>query len=395
MHDLGVLKAKQACELLDELGLDCWMLWVRETSQIPDPSMKLLMDGDVVWPSALLLTRSGERIAIVGRYDVDGLPEGLFSRVVPYDADIAPHLLEELDRLDPQTIGINVSRSSVAADGMTAGMRDWLKELLGGSGYAERLVSAEALIASLRGRKVPEEVERIRIAVRDTETIFDEIIPTLRVGMTELEVRDRFHDAVAARGAGFAWHHDHNPAVDAGPDKAFGHAGATTRPIRAGQLLHFDFGIQVDGYCSDLQRMVYFGTPDEIPAEVTRAFDTVRKAIVDSAAALRPGVVGADMDAIARKVVVDAGYEEYLHALGHQVGRNAHDGGTILGPRWARYGDAPDGVIEAGNVFTLELGVHTENYGMVSLEEDVLVTERGCEFLSNPQTALICVSSNA
>jgi len=394
VSDLGVRKATQACEILDELDLGCWLLWVRETDQVPDPSMRLLMEGDVVWPSALLLARTGERIAIVGRYDADGLPEGLFDRVVPYDQNVAPHLIEALTRLDPASIAINVSRNSVAADGLTAGMRDWLHEILGETCYRDRLVQAERLIAALRGRKITEEVERIRVAVRGTEAIFDEMIPSLSVGMTEREIRDRFHEAVAARGVGFAWNIDHNPAVDAGPDKVFGHVGATGLRTRKGHLLHFDFGIRVDGYCSDLQRMVFFGTPQEIPEQVERAFATVRKAITESAAVLQPGAIGADVDAIARRVVTDAGYEEYLHALGHQVGRNAHDGGTLLGPRWERYGDAPDGVVEAGNVFTLELGVRTADYGMVSLEEDVWVTSDGCEFLSVPQTELICVSAD-
>jgi Xaa-Pro aminopeptidase len=85
------------------------------------------------------------------------------------------------------------------------------------------------------------------------------------------------------------------------------------------------------------------------------------------------------------------GYEEYQHALGHQLGRLAHDGGTLLGPLWDRYGDSPNGIVEAGNVFTLELYVTAKNYGQVSLEEDILVTQSGCRFLSKPQKELICI----
>jgi Xaa-Pro aminopeptidase len=70
-----------------------------------------------------------------------------------------------------------------------------------------------------------------------------------------------------------------------------------------------------------------------------------------------------------------------------------HDGATLLGPRWERYGNTPYGVVEAGNCFTLELGVHVPGYGLVSLEEDVLVTESGVEWLSTPQTDLIVVKA--
>ncbi|MFX1595860.1 MAG: M24 family metallopeptidase, partial [Promethearchaeota archaeon] len=69
------------------------------------------------------------------------------------------------------------------------------------------------------------------------------------------------------------------------------------------------------------------------------------------------------------------------HALGHQIGTNAHDGGVLLGPLWERYGDSPKGIVEEGNIFTLELYVKTKDYGMVSLEEDIVITKDGCQFL--------------
>jgi Xaa-Pro aminopeptidase len=138
--------------------------------------------------------------------------------------------------------------------------------------------------------------------------------------------------------------------------------------------------------------MWYVRRPGESapPPIVQRAFDTVLQAIDAGAAALRPGARGWEVDEIAREVIVDAGYEEYKHAFGHGLGRACHDGGTLLGPRWPRYGTTPDGVVEAGNVYTLELGVMTEA-GYVGVEEDVLVTEEGCEFLSKRQRELMLI----
>jgi Xaa-Pro aminopeptidase len=94
------------------------------------------------------------------------------------------------------------------------------------------------------------------------------------------------------------------------------------------------------------------------------------------------------VDAAAREAIVAAGYPEYMHAVGHQVGRFAHDGGTLLGPQWERYGNAPDGVVEAREVYTLELGVELPNAGIVSIEEMVIVTASGCEFLTVRQTEM-------
>jgi len=391
MNGIGAAKSEQACRIMNELDIDCWLIWVRETDQMGDPAMRLLMEGDLVWASALLLTRSGERIAIVGRFDADGLPDGLFDRVIPYDQDIRPALMEELQRIDPAKIAINVSLSDVGSDGMTAGMRDLLSDMLAESPYGDRLVSAETLIGKLRGRKTKREIDRIRLAIHLTERIFDEVIDRLAIGQTELEIQELFHERVRAHGVGFAWGAAHNPSVDAGPDKSFGHVGPTSLRTQAGHLLHFDFGIRVDGYCSDLQRMVYFGSRDSIPEEVARGFNTIRDTIQAAADMLRPGVIGADADAVARSLITAAGYEEYKNALGHQVGRSVHDGGTLLGPRWQRYGTLPDGQVEAGNVFTLEPNLKTQQFGMISLEEDVLITEDGCEFLSTPQRELICI----
>jgi Xaa-Pro aminopeptidase len=129
---------------------------------------------------------------------------------------------------------------------------------------------------------------------------------------------------------------------------------------------------------------------NRVPEEVWRAFATVVRAIDAAAAVLRPGVRGHEVDAAARRVVVKAGYPEFKHGVGHGLGRAVHDGGTLLGPRWPCYGRNTEAAVEAGNVFTLELGVATPA-GHVGLEEDVLVTERGVEFLSTPQRELILV----
>jgi Xaa-Pro aminopeptidase len=180
--------------------------------------------------------------------------------------------------------------------------------------------------------------------------------------------------------------------VDAGPNKQFGHSGPTENVTKPGHLLHFDFGVKFNGYCSDIQRMFYFGAPETIPNEIEEAFSAVKQAIQKAAAFIKPGVRGYEVDEVARNYVQELGYEEYQHALGHQLGRLAHDGGTLLGPLWDRYGNSPNGIVEAGNVFTLELYVTTKEYGQVSLEEDIVVTPTGCRFLSKPQMELVCIT---
>ncbi len=384
-------KGDQACDILRELDIDCWLIWVRETMQMRDPSLDLVLGSDVIAQTAFLFTREGERIAIAQEHDAAGFPDGLFDRTIPYTTGIAESLRHELSRLDPETIALDYSVDNDAADGLTVGMLELLRKTLDGTDYPKRFASAAPIVERLRGRKLPQEVDGIRGAIAVAESLFDALRGFVRVGQTELEIAEYVRRRMRDLGVGPAWDASYCPAVDAGPNKEFGHAGPTGLRTRAGHLLHFDFGVKVNGYCSDLQRMFYFGRASDIPDPVQRAFATVREAITAAAAYLRPGRVGHEVDAVARDVVRGRGYVEYNHGLGHTIGRFAHDGGMRLAPLWPVFGDRPKGIVEAGNVFTLELGVRTSDHGQVNLEEDVLVTADGCAFLSHPQEELFCI----
>ena len=391
--DLEKSKCDQASELLKELEIDAWLVWVRETSQISDPVLELISGGDVVWQSAFLFTREGEKSAIVGNFDSDGVKaQGLFDQVIPYTKGIKDELVRLLEKYNPSKIAINYSTNDVAADGLTVGMHMILKDYLKETPYVDRLISAENLVQKLRGRKSAEELARVKKAVAITEEIFKAAEGFVKPGMTEVEIYNLFHQEMDKHGVTSAWNDDHNPAVDAGPTKQFGHAGPIENKTKLGHLLHFDFGVRYKGYCSDIQRMFFFGQEKDIPEQVKTAFETVRDAIVAASEFIRPGALGYEVDAIARDFVQAAGYEEYQHALGHQIGRHAHDGGGLLGPQWERYADTVKQPVEVGNLFTLELYVTTENYGQMSLEEDIVVTRTGCEFLSHPQNKIICIN---
>lgn len=386
-------KMEQATRILNELLLDCWLLFVRETDEQPDPALKLIINHDVTWQSAFLITRQGERIAIVGRYDDDLVRQtGLFSTVIGYAEDFAPALVATLERLAPSSIAINYAEGDVAADGLTHGMYLQLLKALNGTPYPQCFLSAGPLVSRLRSRKTETELVLMRQAIRETDEIFQVVTNFLHAGRTERETGELMHALMAQRHLGAAWSYDGCPGVKFGPNTLFGHGAPSDIVLEPGFIASIDFGVSYNGYCSDLQRLWYVREPGETepPEVVQHAFHAVKGAIAAGKAVLRPGVQGWQVDEAARSYLVQAGYEEYKHALGHSVGRHAHDGGPLLGPRWPRYGDAPYHKIEAGVVFTLELGIMTER-GYVSQEDEVLVTANGCEWFSRPQEAIYLI----
>ncbi|MDX1686594.1 MAG: Xaa-Pro peptidase family protein [Candidatus Promineifilaceae bacterium] len=384
-------KVAQATNILNEFDVDTWLTFVRETPLSPDPALELILGMHVTWQSAFLLNRSGRHVAIVGHYDAENVRNlGVYGDVLGYHEGIGETLRAVLDEVQPRQIAVNYSTTDVAADGLSHGMFLLLQRTLQDTEYAGRLRSAEKVVAALRGRKSPAEVARMRQAISTTEKLFDEVEAHVRPGMTQRQIADFVHGRIDDMGLGYAWDKPYNPIVTCGPESAVGHAAPGDVPLERGHTLHMDLGVKENGYCSDLQRMWYVLDEGEstAPPDVQRAFDVVREALVAGERALRPGVPGWQVDKAARDVVVERGYPEYMHAFGHLLGRSAHDGATVLGPRWERYEGICELPVEMGNVFTLELHVPIPERGIMSLEEDVLVKEDGVEYLSDPQTEL-------
>lgn len=345
-------KVAQAVEILKELDIDCWLTFVRETTESGDPVLPLILGQALTWQSALLITREGERIAIVGKFDDAAVRStGAWDEVISYVHGIRDPLLEVIGRFDPQKLAINYSRDDVKADGLSHGMHLLLADYLKDTPFANRLRSAGEVIRALRGRKTPAEIDRIRRAIATTEEIFTRVALDVRSGWTERQVSDFMHDEITRRRLEPAWEWDGCPIVTTGPDSMVGHGRPSDELcVRPGGIFHLDFGVREADYCADLQRCWFVAEDgnDALPEAVTRGFDAVRASITAAAEALRPGVEAWTVDAAARQALV-----------------------------------------EAGNVFTLELGIdNLDGRGYLGLEEMVLVTGTGIEWLSDPQTRL-------
>ena len=379
---------------MPSFGIDCWLVqFARETGLRPDPT-DYLIGMSVTWPSAFMLRADGRSAALVATGD-QAMAErlGVWDEVRGYVAGVGDDLRGLLDAWAPERIGVTWDRSDNFADGITHGMYLELQELLAGTVHADRLVAAGPLAAAVRMRKLPEEIAGIARAVRATEEMHERIgRELLKPGVRAADVVRQVHGWIADAGYDFAWEKDGNPMVDFGaPDGPVGHLPAGDTRLERGQLAHVDMGLVVDGFASDIQRLWYLPRPGETeaPAEVTRAVETVAGAIELAIETLAPGVKGHEVDAAARALLASRGYWDPPFAFGHHVGRVAHDGGGVLGPRWERYGNEPEFEIADGNVFAVETAVVVEGYGIVGLEEDVVVEDGRPRHLSRPQRTVM------
>lgn len=381
-------KIEQTFQILHEIDIDCWIIFVRESTMAPDPAMPLVVGHDVTWQSFFIYTKQKEAIALVGNFDQENfIRSGCFSEVRTYTADASEEIQSILNRINPHKIAINYSEHNVAADGLSHGMYLLLQKYFIDSPYADRLVSSDRLISKLRSRKLPQEIIYLKESAELADGVWHKTVQDIKSGMSE--------EQVAAIINYYILHGKNKLSfptiVNAGDKTKPGHSLPTDAVLSGGDLLHVDFGIKYKNYCSDIQRLAYFKRPNENnpPPELLEAFQLVVDIITETSKMCVPDVKGYEIDAEARKMLEENGYETYQHALGHQLGRDVHDGSALIGAQWERYGNSTSIPLEENNVFTLELEIMLPGIGCVGLEEDIVITNNRGEFLSPRQTELI------
>lgn len=230
------------------------------------------------------------------------------------------------------------------------------------------LVPTRGLVEALRRVKTAQEVAAIREAQALADRVFGEVRPLIRAGVREIDVALALELGLRRAGAEVGF----DVIVASGPRGAMPHGVASERVIEDGDLVTVDFGARLRGYHSDMTRTVAVGTPSE---EMRRVYNAVLEAEEAAVAAVRPGVTGGELDALARGILERHGLgEAFAHSLGHGVGLNVHEGPGL------RKGS--EDVLEPGMVVTIEPGAYLPGVGGVRIEDLVLVTEGGHEVLS-------------
>jgi len=389
-------KVGQAKQILKEMDIDCWITFTRESQLNGDPILPFLISADVTWHSAFIVTKSGKAYAIVGLYDQKTVEEtGAYDEVFGFVEGFKEPFQKLIKKINPAKIALNYSEGSEICDGLTHGMYLTLFNFLKDFQMESRIISAENIVSAMRERKSGYELENIQQAINITEEIFNAVTKFIKPGKTEKEIAAFMKNEVKKRNLEFSWEETVCPAVFTGPETAGAHYAPSDKKIEKGHVLNMDFGVRVNGYCSDMQRTFYILEDNETtaPPEVQKGFDTIHRAIEDSRLVVKIGGIGLDVDAAARKAITDGGFEEFPHGLGHQVGRFSHDGTALFGPAWEKYAQKPFKKLEENMVFTIEPRLTVEGRGVVTIEEMVQIKSDGAEYLSHPQTELILIKS--
>ena len=311
--------------------------------------------------SVLLVGLEREVIVSDGRFTTQIAQEcpGLDARIRPTGVELPQEIARVVEALGWRRLAFEANICSVAEHDLLDSAMTGV-ELAGVTGWVE----------GLRRVKDAFEIEEIRRAVRCAERAYRMVRAGLRPDDTEREVADSLESALRRCGATAA---SFPPIVAVGVRSALPHA----RPTRTSRLSDSDFvlldwGASGEPYKSDLTRVAVTG---KVTSKFEAIYRTVLNAQERALAAIRPGAEAHDIDAEARSVIDAAGFGGFFdHGLGHGIGMEIHESPRI------RKG-SPD-VLEVGNVITIEPGIYLPDWGGIRIEDDVLVTEEGCEVLS-------------
>jgi len=236
---------------------------------------------------------------------------------------------------------------------------------------ASEILDADELLGSLRLRKDPAEIASMRKAVKVAQAALEDALPLIRIGMTEKELASELVGKLLQHGSEPEL--PFFPIVSGGPNAANPHAAPSERKLQVGDLLVVDWGASVDGYISDLTRTFAVGHVD---AEFENIHRVVQAANAAGRAAGKPGVPCAAVDLAAREVIEEAGYGKYFnHRTGHGIGMEPHEEPYIRNDNQQ--------LLEMGMTYTVEPGIYLAGKNGVRVEDNVVVTEKGCECLSD------------
>lgn len=236
-------------------------------------------------------------------------------------------------------------------------------------------VAVDEAFSKIRAIKTEREISLIKTAQSVTETAFNEILPFIKEGVTEIEIAARLEYIMLKNGCELAF----DSIVAFGENGSKPHAHRSERKLRRGEFVTMDFGAKYKGYCSDMTRTLALGAVDERKA---RAYNAVLEANILAEKAIKIGEKCCDIDAVARNYLARFSLDKFFsHSLGHSVGVDIHEM-PAFSPRC-------DEVLKEGMIITVEPGVYLEGDFGLRIEDMALVTKNGAEILTHADKNLI------
>jgi Xaa-Pro aminopeptidase len=390
-------------EAMDRAGVDAWIIVCRENDN--DPMARhvgcenaggqagFLFFRTDAGVSPMAISPQGESTALAELKEHDEV------LVIERGTDIWDHTRTLLERFGSTSIAINTGSSPVA-DGLSHSQYQAMSVGLG-SDWMAKTTSAEPLIVEWLSVKTPAEVDIMRRAAALTAQWEVEAYADAVPGVTtDRDIAAFLEARMAAHGVTDGWAPDQNPAVNSGMDR--GHSHPTDRVIQPGDFIQTDFGIKVhDTWVTDIQRFAYVLAPGETeaPPDALAKWEAARAGSRAAFEAMKPGAKGFEVDAAQGRVMEEAGSLPVMWSTGHPVGYWAHDMGPSLGG--GRAGRTPAGrqlaELRPGMTFSFDgffsWPLTDTTTKTISVEEMVVVTETGAEWLTPPQEDLILIPS--
>jgi len=304
-----------------------------------------------------------------GRYIAQAHAEAVGSQVVIATKPPLTEACEWIAAARVKRCGFDQTHTTVAS---LASMRKAVPAKLRRSLF----VALDPLVARLRQVKDADEIASLRAAAALGCKLFDHILTFIQPGMTEMAVAAELEHAARLAGAeGMSF----ETIVASGERSALPHGHATQARLPRRGFVTLDFGVLLDGYCSDMTRTIHIG---RATAEERNAYDAVLEAQEAGVAAVRAGVVTGDVDETCRSVLRRAGLAQWFtHSTGHSLGLEIHEEPRLATKRTEK--------LKAGMIVTIEPGIYMPGKFGIRIEDTVLVTPSGCEVLTPSPKAWI------
>ena len=313
----------------------------------------------------LLVVRRDRPLAIV----VPGIEQESAQDALPADAEVLVWSDDDgpYEAVVAAVAGLPVGAAvGIEKAALTVAVYELFAKALPGAAF----VDCGAALGRVRLVKDDDEIACIRRAAEIADRMMVRLVADeIRAGRSELELAETIGRIIREEGGdGFAF----DPLVQIADHSAHPHGSPGQRRLARGEILLVDVGVAYAGYCADITRTFVLGEASDQQREFFTAVDAARAAGI---AACAPGMRAADVDAATRGVLVRAGLDHlFIHRTGHGLGVEVHEGPQISA--------TSEDVLETGMVFTIEPGAYLPGFGGMRIEDNVVVTESGCEVLT-------------